>query len=213
MNGGGLPKTIVDSYFNPMRLLMLQSRRSAAYKGIMALIMKNHSRDFISGQEMDLVLYKAAGIDIHHIFPKNYCKNLVEEQGYFILPSELFANVRKSAPTNENLNETLEKVFHNIEVSATGTASENDLAGLFEDLDVNSNKLGATVKERNAKLVKLLDGIGEMQLGHYRDNTIDAFGDAYEYLMGMYASNAGKSGGEYYTPQEVSELVLNSNIL
>lgn len=78
-------------------------------------------------------------------------ENLVEEQGYFILPSELFANVRKAAPTNENLNETLEKVFHNIEASVTGTASENDLAGLFEDLDVNSNKLGATVKERNAK--------------------------------------------------------------
>ena len=75
LNGGELPKTIVDSYFNPMRLLMLQSRRSAAYKGIVALIMKNHSRDFISGQEMDLVLYKAAGIDIHHIFPKNYCKS------------------------------------------------------------------------------------------------------------------------------------------
>ena len=75
LNGGELPKTIVDSYFNTMRLLMLQSRRSAAYKGIVALIMKNHSRDFISGQEMDLVLYKAAGIDIHHIFPKNYCKS------------------------------------------------------------------------------------------------------------------------------------------
>lgn len=140
-------------------------------------------------------------------------ENLVEEQGYFILPSELFANVRKSAPMNENLNETLEKVFHNIEASATGTASENDLAGLFEDLDVNSNKLGATVKERNAKLVKLLDGIGEMQLGHYRDNTIDAFGDAYEYLMGMYASNAGKSGGEYYTPQEVSELLTRLTVI
>ena len=140
-------------------------------------------------------------------------ENLVEEQGYFILPSELFANVRKSAPMNENLNETLEKVFHNIEASATGTASENDLAGLFEDLDVNSNKLGATVKERNAKLVKLLDGIGEMQLGDYRDNTIDAFGDAYEYLMRMYASNAGKSGGEYYTPQEVSELLTRLTVI
>lgn len=140
-------------------------------------------------------------------------ENLVEEQGYFILPSELFANVRKAALTNENLNETLEKVFHNIEASATGTASENNLAGLFEDLDVNSNKLGATVKERNAKLVKLLGGIGEMQLGHYRDNTIDAFGDAYEYLMGMYASNAGKSGGEYYTPQEVSELLTRLTVI
>ena len=134
-------------------------------------------------------------------------ESLVTEQGYFIPPSELFQNVRKNAAANENLNETLEKVFHNIERSAAGTASEGDLAGLFEDLDVNSNKLGATVAERNAKLVKLLDGIGDMSLGHYQDNTIDAFGDAYEFLMGMYASNAGKSGGEYYTPQEVSELL------
>ena len=127
-------------------------------------------------------------------------ESLVTEQGYFIPPSELFANVRRNAPTNENLNETLERVFHNIERSAAGTASEGDLAGLFEDLDVNSNKLGATVAERNAKLVKLLNGIGDMSLGHYQDNTIDAFGDAYEYLMRMYASNAGKSGGEYYNP-------------
>ena len=140
-------------------------------------------------------------------------ESLVTEQGYFIPPSELFANVRRNAPTNENLNETLERVFHNIERSAAGTASEGDLAGLFEDLDVNSNKLGATVAERNAKLVKLLNGIGDMSLGHYQDNTIDAFGDAYEFLMGMYASNAGKSGGEYYTPQEVSELLTRLTVI
>ena len=134
-------------------------------------------------------------------------KGLVEEKGFFILPSELFENVRKRAPQDENLNETLEKVFNHIEDSAKGSVSEGDFAGLFDDFDVNSNKLGATVAKRNEKLVKLLDGIGEMNLGDYKDNTIDAFGDAYEYLMTMYASNAGKSGGEFFTPQEVSNLL------
>lgn len=134
-------------------------------------------------------------------------QGLVEEKGFFILPSELFVNVRKRAPQDENLNETLERVFNNIENSAKGHSSEVDFAGLFDDFDVNSNKLGATVAKRNEKLVKLLDGIGNMNLGDYKDNTIDAFGDAYEYLMTMYASNAGKSGGEFFTPQEVSELL------
>ena len=132
---------------------------------------------------------------------------LVQERGFFILPSQLFCNVRAKAKNDENLNETLEKVFHSIENSAKGTESESDLAGLFDDIDVNSNKLGKNVAARNEKLVKLLDGIGNMNLGNYQENTIDAFGDAYEYLMGMYASNAGKSGGEYFTPQEVSELL------
>lgn len=132
---------------------------------------------------------------------------LVAERGFFILPSELFCNVRKRAAHDENLNETLEKVFKHIEESSKGTISENDFAGLFDDIDVNSNKLGATVIKRNEKLVKLLNGIGEMKLGGFTDNTIDAFGDAYEFLMSMYASNAGKSGGEFFTPQEVSELL------
>lgn len=132
---------------------------------------------------------------------------LVEEKGFFILPSELFANVRARAAGDENLNETLEGIFAHIEDSAKGTVSEDDFSGLFDDFDVNSNKLGATVAKRNEKLVKLLDGVGEMKLGDYRENTIDAFGDAYEFLMTMYASNAGKSGGEFYTPQEVSELL------
>lgn len=134
-------------------------------------------------------------------------EDLVHTKGFFILPSELFENVRKKAAEDENLNETLEKVFRNIESSAQGAPSEDDFKGLFDDLDVNSNKLGGTVAKRNEKLVKLMNGIGEMKLGDYQDNTIDAFGDAYEFLMGMYASNAGKSGGEYYTPQEVSELL------
>ena len=134
-------------------------------------------------------------------------EDMVKTRGFFILPSQLFSNVRKKAPGDENLNETLEKVFKAIEGSSIGTASEDDFKGLFDDLDVNSNKLGGTVLKRNEMLVKLLDGVGDMKLGNYQDNTIDAFGDAYEFLMGMYASNAGKSGGEYYTPQEVSELL------
>lgn len=140
-------------------------------------------------------------------------EDLIQSKGYFILPSELFCNVREKASSNENLNETLEKVFHNIEVSAQGRDSEKNFKGLFDDIDVNSNKLGGTVTKRNEKLVKLLNGVGNMKLGSYQDNTIDAFGDAYEYLMGMYASNAGKSGGEYYTPQEVSELLTRITVL
>lgn len=133
--------------------------------------------------------------------------DLVDEKGFFILPSELFCNVRASASQDENLNETLETVFKNIEASAQGHVSEGDFKGLFDDYDVNSNKLGATVAKRNEKLLKLLDGVGDMNLGDYHDQTIDVFGDAYEYLMSMYASGAGKSGGEFFTPQEVSELL------
>lgn len=140
-------------------------------------------------------------------------KDLIDEKGFFIYPSELFCNVRKRAVKDENLNETLESIFNHIEDSAKGSESEADFAGLFDDFDVNSNKLGATVAKRNEKLVKLLNGVGEMKLGDYKQNTIDAFGDAYEYLMTMYASNAGKSGGEFYTPQEVSELLTRLAIV
>lgn len=133
--------------------------------------------------------------------------DMVKTKGFFLPPSELFENVRSRAANDENLNETLERVFRSIESSAQGADSEDDFKGLFDDIDVNSNKLGGTVAKRNERLVKLMNGVGDMKLGGYKDNTIDAFGDAYEYLMGMYASNAGKSGGEYYTPQEVSELL------
>ena len=133
--------------------------------------------------------------------------DLIKTKGFFILPSQLFCSVRSRAPLDENLNETLEAVFQAIEDSAKGSDSEANFSGLFDDIDVNSNKLGGTVAERNKRLVKLMNGVGDMKLGDYHDNTIDAFGDAYEYLMGMYASNAGKSGGEYFTPQEVSELL------
>ena len=134
-------------------------------------------------------------------------EGLVQEKGFFILPSELFCNVNKRASQDKNLNETLQHVFMHIEESAKGTSSENDFAGLFDDIDVDSNKLGANVNKRNDKLTTILNKIAEMKLGSYQDNSIDAFGDAYEYLMSMYASNAGKSGGEYFTPQEVSELL------
>lgn len=140
-------------------------------------------------------------------------KETVEEKGFYILPSELFDNVRTRSAQDANLNETLARVFKNIEGSAVGSDSEDDLKGLFDDLDVNSSKLGSTVAKRNEKLVKLLDAIGDLPLGNFDQNTIDLFGDAYEYLMQMYASSAGKSGGEYYTPQEVSELLARITVV
>ena len=149
-------------------------------------------------------------------------QGLVEEKGFFILPSELFCNVRnnceekkavfidregKPKSVKENLNEFLELIFDNIERSAKGCASEGSFTGLFADFDVNSNKLGSTVAKRNERLKKLIDGVADMNLGSVKDHDIDAFGDAYEYLMTMYASNAGKSGGEFFTPSDVSELL------
>ncbi|OQA70367.1 MAG: hypothetical protein BWY37_00294 [Firmicutes bacterium ADurb.Bin262] len=133
--------------------------------------------------------------------------DLVDVKGFFILPSELFENVRQKAADDENLNETLERVFRNIEASAQGTGSEDDFKGLFDDIDVNSNKLGGTVAQRNGRLAKLLNAIGDLKLGTFGENTIDVFGDAYEFLMTMYAGSSGKSGGEFFTPQEVSELL------
>lgn len=137
----------------------------------------------------------------------------VDEKGFYILPSQLFVNVRKRAASDENLNETLEHIFRSIEGSAVGAESQDDIKGLFDELDVNSAKLGGTVAARNQKLVKLLDAIGDLNLGSFEDNSIDLFGDAYEYLMQMYASQAGKSGGEYYTPQEVSELLARITVV
>ncbi len=137
----------------------------------------------------------------------------VKEKGFYILPSGLFDNVRRNAKNDANLNETLSNVFKNIENSAKGTDSEDDLKGLFDDIDVNSNKLGATVQKRNELLVKIIESIGGLKLGDYQDNSNDTFGDAYEFLMTMYASNAGKSGGEFFTPQEVSELLAQITVV
>lgn len=149
-------------------------------------------------------------------------EGLVQEKGFFILPSELFCNVVKKCDKEDayfidqegnkkdiksNLNVFLEMIFNHIENSAEGSESESDFSGLFDDFDVNSNKLGPTVLRRNEKLCKLLKGVADMNLGDVKNHDIDAFGDAYEYLMTMYASNAGKSGGEFFTPADVSELL------
>lgn len=137
----------------------------------------------------------------------------VNEKGFYILPSELFINVQINAEKNSNLNVDLHRIFKDIESSANGSDSEDDLKGLFDDVDVNSNKLGGTVEQRNARLGKILKAIAGLKLGEYQDNAIDAFGDAYEYLMSMYASTAGKSGGEFFTPQEVSALLAEITVV
>ncbi len=132
---------------------------------------------------------------------------LTDAKGIFILPSQLFCNVARTCRADPDLNETLEGVFRSIEGSSAGQESEKDFEGLLGDMDLNSNKLGATVSERNERLCKIMDGIAGLDFGPVDEAQIDLFGDAYEFLMNMYASNAGKSGGEFFTPQEVSELL------
>lgn len=149
----------------------------------------------------------AALSDEEAALPEEEIEDIVNSVGFYIRPSELFCNVRARAASDENLNMTLENVFRHIVDSAQGSKSEGQFAGLFDDFDVNSKKLGPSVPKRNEKLVKLLNGVADMNLGDVQDHHIDAFGDAYEYLMTMYASNAGKSGGEFFTPAEVSELL------
>ena len=135
-------------------------------------------------------------------------RKMVEEKGYFILPSQLFENVVKTAESDENLNEHLTAIFRSIEASAQGTESEEDLRGLFSDFSVDSQALGSTVIKRNQLLAKVLRTVSTMNLGsRYNDTDNDTFGDTYEFLMQMYASEAGKSGGEFFTPQQVSELL------
>lgn len=138
---------------------------------------------------------------------QDFRPNTVEEKGFFILPSQLFENVVKTANVNENLNTDLANIFKSIEASAVGYPSEDDIKGLFEDVDTTSNRLGGTVAEKNKRLADILIGISEINFGKFEDNDIDAFGDAYEYLISNYASNAGKSGGEFFTPQTVSKLL------
>ncbi|MEG2044980.1 MAG: type I restriction-modification system subunit M [Clostridia bacterium] len=153
-------------------------------------------------------------------------EDMVNTKGFFILPSELFGTLAKKidkaeqkakedkvVDLDENLNEILMANFKHIESSATGSKSEKNFKGLFDDIDLNSNKLGATTIGRNKRLKKLISVIASMKLGEYQDNSIDAFGDTYEYLMSMYASSAGKSGGEFFTPQEVSELLTRITIV
>lgn len=131
----------------------------------------------------------------------------IKTKGYFIYPSQLFVNVAKSANSNENLNTDLAKIFSEIEGSATGYPSEREIKGLFADFDTTSNRLGNTVKEKNARLAAVIKGVADLNFGSFHDNQIDLFGDAYEFLISNYAANAGKSGGEFFTPQHVSKLI------
>jgi type I restriction enzyme M protein len=150
---------------------------------------------------------------IRDAMAENARQSTTEEKGFYILPSELFVNVAARAKNDDNLNETLEKVFKNIEGSAIGFESEDDIKGLFDDFDVNSKNLGDTVSKRNEQLCKLLEVIGALQMGEFEAQVIDTFGDAYEYLISMYAANSGKKGGEFYTPQEVSELLTKITLV
>ena len=134
-------------------------------------------------------------------------EGLIQEKGFFILPSELFCNVRARADKDDNLNETLERIFKNIESSAATGDAESSFSGLFDDFDVNAKAIGETVAKRNKVLVALLNGVAQMPLFSTDGINPDLFGDAYEYLMSMYAANAGKKSGQYFTPADVSELL------
>jgi type I restriction enzyme M protein len=131
----------------------------------------------------------------------------IKTKGYFIYPSQLFVNVAKTANTNSNLNTDLKAIFDAIESSANGYASEPDIKGLFADFDTTSTRLGNTVEQKNRRLAAVLKGVEELNFGSFEDSQIDLFGDAYEFLISNYAANAGKSGGEYFTPQHVSKLI------
>ena len=131
----------------------------------------------------------------------------VKSKGYFIYPSQLFKNVVANANTNPNLNTKLKQIFNDIENSAIGYPSEQDIKGLFADFDTTSSRLGNTVADKNSRLADVLKGVAELDFGDFEDNHIDLFGDAYEFLISNYAANAGKSGGEFFTPQCVSKLI------
>lgn len=131
----------------------------------------------------------------------------IKTKGYFIYPSQLFVNIAKTANTNPNLNTDLKAIFDAIENSANGYPSEPDIKGLFADFDTTSTRLGNTVESKNARLAAVLKGVEELNFGNFEDNQIDLFGDAYEFLINNYAANAGKSGGEFFTPQHVSKLI------
>ncbi|MED5944053.1 type I restriction-modification system subunit M [Streptococcus anginosus] len=138
---------------------------------------------------------------------EDFRPDTVEDKGFFILPSQLFENVVRHAAENDDLNIELAQIFKGIEASAIGFKSEEDIKGLFDNLDTRSNILGGTVKEKNKRLSDILNGINSINFGNFEENDIDAFGDAYEFLISNYASNAGKSGGEFFTPQTVSKLL------
>lgn len=131
----------------------------------------------------------------------------IKTKGYFIYPSQLFSNILVTANTNESLNTELAAIFSAIESSANGYPSEQDIKGLFADFDTTSNRLGNTVKDKNLRLAAVLTRVDEMDFGDFEGSQIDLFGDAYEFLISNYAANAGKSGGEFFTPTHVSQLI------
>ena len=141
------------------------------------------------------------------IITKEIKEDSIKTKGYFIYPSQLFAKIAKNANTNESLNTDLAAIFSAIESSANGYPSELDIKGLFADFDTTSNRLGNTVKDKNSRLAAVIKGVEGLDFGNFEDNQIDLFGDAYEYLISNYAANAGKSGGEFFTPQCVSKLI------
>ena len=141
------------------------------------------------------------------IITKEIKEDAIKTKGYFIYPSQLFVNIAKTANTNESLNTDLATIFAAIESSANGYPSELDIKGLFADFDTTSNRLGNTVKDKNSRLAAVIKGVAGLNFGKFEDNQIDLFGDAYEFLISNYAANAGKSGGEFFTPQHVSKLI------
>lgn len=159
--------------------------------------------DYIEGGD-DSVNYAAMADDV---FTPELIQEAINSKGYFIYPSQLFSNVVKNAHRNENLNTDLAAIFTAIENSAIGHASEGDIKGLFADFDTTSNRLGNTVKDKNKRLAAVLKGVAELDFGGFEGSEIDLFGDAYEFLISNYAANAGKSGGEFFTPQHVSKLI------
>lgn len=134
-------------------------------------------------------------------------EHLVRTKGYFIYPSQLFASIVANAKNNDNLNTDLAAIFKAIESSAIGFASEPDIKGLFADFDTTSNRLGNTVADRYTRLTAVLNGVAGLDFSDFGDSQIDLFGDAYEFLISNYVANAGKSGGEFFTPQHVSKFI------
>ncbi len=162
------------------------------------------SENFASHMGDDSIIYaQLPDSDI----PSEIRDDAIRTKGYFIYPTQLFSNVAKNASANDNLNTNLADIFRSIEASASGYPSEDDIKGLFDDFDTTSNRLGNTVKEKNARLAAVLKGVAELEFGDFGGSQIDLFGDAYEYLISNYAANAGKSGGEFFTPQHVSKLI------
>lgn len=159
--------------------------------------------NYIEGGD-DSVNYAELADDI---ITEDIKEDAIKTKGYFIYPSQLFVNIAKTANTNESLNTDLAGIFAAIESSANGFPSEMDIKGLFADFDTTSNRLGNTVKDKNTRLAAVIKGVEGLNFGKFEENHIDLFGDAYEYLISNYAANAGKSGGEFFTPQSVSKLI------